>query len=197
MIAMMFPAMIPVILFYNKVFAKAEPKPISAKLIGTPLFLAGYLATYSGLGLIAYLAVFSALASIHFFPALSAASRVAPGLVLLLAGVYQLSPLKYRCLSSCASPFGFFLRYSRKGLLGSLRMGFSHGKYCVGCCWAYMLVMFAVAAMSISFMAILAIIITLEKTIVRGAVWFNRLIAAFFLVLGVTVMFFPGLLIFV
>ena len=81
--------------------------------------------------------------------------------------------------------------HSRTGLSGAVRMGICHGAYCVGCCWAYMLVMLAVAAMSIPFMAILAGVIALEKVIIRGARWFNRTIAVVFLLLGVAALFIP------
>jgi predicted metal-binding membrane protein len=73
-------------------------------------------------------------------------------------------------------------------------MGLSHGKYCVGCCWAYMLVMAVVAVMSLPFMLILAAVIALEKVIIRGAAWFTRAIAAGFIVLGVASLFVPGVL---
>jgi predicted metal-binding membrane protein len=79
-------------------------------------------------------------------------------------------------------------------MTGSVRMGLSHGKYCVGCCWAYMLVMLAVAAMSLPFMAILAGIIALEKVVVRGAAWFTRFIGVGFVLIGVGVFFFPSIL---
>ncbi|MGI0091597.1 MAG: DUF2182 domain-containing protein [Nitrososphaerales archaeon] len=74
----------------------------------------------------------------------------------MAAGIYQFSSLKTRCLSQCVSPFGFFATQSRNGLFGAFRMGFNHGSYCVGCCWAYMFVMLAVGAMTIPVMAALA-----------------------------------------
>ncbi len=72
-------------------------------------------------------------------------------------------------------------------------MGIDHGLYCVGCCWAYMLVMLAVDAMSIPIMIVLAGIIALEKVIVRGSVWFNRVVAVAFVALGILVLLFPGM----
>jgi predicted metal-binding membrane protein len=80
--------------------------------------------------------------------------------------------------------------------VGSVYMGLRHGFYCVGCCWAFMLVMLAVAGMSLPFMAILAGVITLEKVIARGKVWFNRGISISFVTLAVAVLFLPGLLTF-
>jgi predicted metal-binding membrane protein len=194
MAAMMFPAMIPMVLFYDKIKTKLETNPLFAKVAGTPIFLAGYLVMYALLGMGAYLAIYAAISLSSTFPILSALSVVAPSAILITAGIYQFSSLKSRCLSQCISPFGFFATHSRRGLLGAFRMGLSHGKYCVGCCWAYMLVMLAVGAMSIPVMAALAGIIALEKVIVRGSVWLNRGVALGFVLLGVIVGIFPSVL---
>lgn len=194
MAAMMFPAMLPMVLFYNRIVTKAESNQRAIQIAGTPIFLLGYLATYAGLGIAAYIAVFVALGLTSSVPALSTLAFMGPGLVLIVAGLYQLTPLKVRCLSQCVSPIGFFAVHSRNGLSGAVRMGINHGTYCVGCCWAYMLVMLAVAAMSIPFMAVLAGVIALEKVLVRGAAWFTRAVAGSFLLLGVAALLFPGIL---
>jgi predicted metal-binding membrane protein len=186
--------MIPMVLIYNKVKTKLESSPILAKVLGTPIFLSGYLVTYALLGVGAYLIVHEALALPSILPSLSNLAIIAPSAILIAAGVYQFSSLKTRCLSQCISPFGFFAIHSSKGLLGSFRMGFSHGTFCVGCCWAYMVVMLAVGAMSIPVMAALAGVIALEKVIVRGSLWFNRIVALGFIALGILVGFFPSLL---
>ncbi len=97
-----------------------------------------------------------------------------------------------RSLSRCVSPTGFFAIHYREGLFGAVKMGLRHGIYCVGCCWAFMLVMFAVGAMSIPIMAVLSGVIAIEKILIRGALWFNRLIAFSFILLGVAVVFSPN-----
>ena len=194
MAAMMFPAMIPMVLFYNQVKTKLETNPTLARVVGTPLFLAGYLVTYAMLGVGAYLAVYAAVALSSTFPALVGLSFIAPSAVLVAAGLYQFSSLKNRCLSQCISPFGFFATRSRTGLAGAFRMGFSHGTFCVGCCWAFMLVMLGVGAMSIPVMAALAGVIALEKVVVKGSVWFNRGVGFALMVLGILVAFIPSAL---
>jgi len=194
MAAMMFPAMIPMVLFYDKVKTKLESNPALAKIAGTPLFLGGYLATYAILGLGVYLAVIAAINLSMRFPVLAAFSIVAPSAILIATGFYQFSSLKTRCISQCVSPLGFFATHSKKGLFGAFQMGFTHGIFCVGCCWAYMLVMLAVGAMSIPIMAALACVIALEKVIVRGSVWFSRAVAIAFIALGILVAFFPAIL---
>jgi predicted metal-binding membrane protein len=196
MAAMMFPAMIPVVAFYDRIVAKAEAAPTKARVFGTPLFLFGYLVAYAGLGLLAYLAVFAGLYWLSGVSLLWSIGFFVPSLILIVAGLYQVSSLKVRMLSVCISPFGFFATRLRRGLAGSLSMGFSHGIYCVTCCWAYMLVMLAVAWMSLPFMAIVAGVITLEKVIVRGSKLFNRGVAVAFWVLAAVVLFYPGLLTF-
>ncbi|MDV3292873.1 MAG: DUF2182 domain-containing protein [Nitrososphaerales archaeon] len=194
MAAMMFPAMIPVVLFYNSVVAEQEANPSQIRSVGTPLFLLGYLATYAGLGLLIYLAIFGVLSYTSSSPALSSLGRFAPGFVLIVAGLYQVSSLKLKSLLSCTSPADFFVLHSRTGLLGAVQMGLSHGKYCVGCCWAYMLVMMAVVAMSIPFMAVMAGIIAFEKVAVRGAIWFSRVVAGALIAIGFAVIYWPEIL---
>ena len=200
MIAMMFPAMIPIVLFYNKVSSKLALKTRLARMIGTPLFLSGYLIAYGILGLGAYLSVYFALNLSMLFSSgslLSVFSVIAPAGILFATGLYQFTPLKFKCLSGCVSPIGFFATKSQKGLFGSIRMGFSHGTYCVGCCVLYMLVMLVVGAMSIPVMALLAGLIALEKVIVRGSVWFGRIVGFAFILSGIVVLIFPNLLILV
>jgi predicted metal-binding membrane protein len=194
MAAMMFPAMVPVVLFYNRVKTKLISNNLLAETVGTPLFLSGYLVAYALLGIVAFLAVYAALGLASMFPTLSSLAVIASSGVLIVTGLYQFTPLKKRCLSQCISPLGFFAIHSSSGLFGSLRMGLSHGRYCAGCCWAYMLVMLAVGAMSIPIMAALAGIIALEKVILRGSIWFNRAVAFGFIALGISVLLFPSLL---
>ncbi len=193
MVAMMFPAIVPVVAFYIRMATQAESNPSLARAVGTPIFLLGYLGVYAGLGLLAYLAVYAAVYVTPAVPVLLSIAFLAPSLVLILAGVYQLSPMKIRALSYCVSPLAFFAVHLRKGFLGSLRMGVGHGAYCVGCCWVFMLVMLAVGAMSLLFMAALAAIIAFEKVIVRGALWFDRAVAVGFIASGGLVLLFPTL----
>ena len=85
--------------------------------------------------------------------------------MLVACGVYQASPLKYRCLSHCRSPLGFLMHFGNfRGPLRDLRVGLYHGGYCLGCCWGLMVVMIAVGVMNLVWMAGLAAVIFLEKT---------------------------------
>jgi predicted metal-binding membrane protein len=190
MVAMMFPAMIPVTSIYHATIAKST----SQSMMGSVLFLAGYLAMYLMLGFVAYLAVLLIISIVSTMPFLSNYGTIVVGVVLIAAGVWQLTPFKNACLKRCVSPLGFFLTHSRQGFGGAVRMGAEHGYYCVGCCYLYMLVMFVVAGMSLPAMALLAIMITLEKALLKGARWFNFLISAVFIILGLIVWSFPNAL---
>ena len=194
MVAMMFPAMLPVLLYYNKLVATEESASRAANPLRTSLFLGGYLLTYSGIGLLVFLAIFLGVNSAPLFPALWTSARFGPSIVLVVAGLYQLSPTKSKSLSRCVSPATFFMARLRGGPVGAIVMGIDHGRYCTQCCWAFMLVMAGVGAMSLSFMAIIAGVVALEKAVLRGATWFRMSVAGILLILGVATAFAPGVL---
>jgi len=197
MLAMMFPTMIPVGSFYFKTMEKTGLSSKAAKTVGIMIFLGGYLILYVVLGFAAYFAVFVAFQLGAIFPSSSTYSTQVAGIVLVGAGVWQFTPYKDTCVKHCVSPLGFFLTHAKNGLGGALRMGVEHGFYCVGCCYLYMIVMLSVAAMSLPSMALLAIVITLEKVIVKGAKWFTWLVGTGFITLGIAVWFVPELLLIV
>ena len=193
MVAMMFPALIPIVSIHYLAMAGKGDLSKVARLGGVMAFLTGYLALYGGLGVAAYLVVFVALRSGSFIPSLSAYAYVVAGAALLATGIWQLTPFKDRCLKKCISPVGFLMTHDGNGYSASLKMGAVHGYYCVGCCYMYMFVMLGVAAMSIPSMAILAVIVTLEKVVVKGAIWFTRLVAFGFVIAGLVFLLMPGI----
>lgn len=110
-----------------------------------------------------------------------------------LVGVYQLSPLKYRCLSHCRSPLGHLVHYlGFQGPLRDLRAGISHGWFCLGCCWALMVLMIAFGVMNIAAMIVLAIVIAVEKTWRYGE-HFARIIGIGSIAYALALIFLPGL----
>jgi predicted metal-binding membrane protein len=112
------------------------------------------------------------------------------GAILLLAAAYELTPLKNVCLGKCRSPLGYLLGSWRGGYSGALRMGAGHGLWCVGCCWALMAALFALGVMSIAWMAFVAALIAVEKTLPGGrAVTYGT--AAILLTLGVLLVVAP------
>ena len=107
--------------------------------------------------------------------------------MLLLAGLFQVSPLKAACLRHCRSPLGFFLTRWREGPVGAYRMGLQHGAYCVGCCWALMMLSFALGVMNLLWMTALTLFLCLEK-IAPGGATSSRLSGLVFMAWGLWMM---------
>jgi predicted metal-binding membrane protein len=107
------------------------------------------------------------------------------GVLLIISGLYQFSPLKTKCLGYCESPLSFFMRRWRSGTVGALKMGTYHGLYCLGCCWPYFLLMVALGWMNLLWMALFAAIIFGEKVWVKGGKWVARSAGVGFVILGV------------
>ena len=192
MVAMMFPAMIPVISIYARLGSNEGGKTGIRLALPSIVFLAGYLSLYALLGIGLFVAVSAIFRLGALAPWLSQFSLIGVALALFFAGVWQLSPLKEKSLAKCVSPIGFFLTHSKKGPVGALRMGAEHGAYCVGCCWLYMLVMLAVAAMSLFSMVFLSGLIIVEKVFVGGKRWFKWFSAGSFFLLATLALVFPA-----
>jgi predicted metal-binding membrane protein len=191
MAAMMFPSIAPMVVMNVRIQEgrrdRGQPVPIGA----TALFVAGYLVTWTAAGLVGYglFQLGKALTGNAF--AWDNAGPYLAGGVILLAAVYQLTPLKDVCLRHCRSPFMFLMTHWRAGRVGALRMGLIHGGWCVGCCWALMAALFALGVMSIGWMAFIAALIAIEKLLPWKAIA-NRGIAILLLVLGLGVAFTPA-----
>ena len=107
------------------------------------------------------------------------------GILLIISGLYQFSPLKTKCLGYCESPMSFFMRRWRSGTIGAVKMGMYHGLYCLGCCWPYFLLMIALGWMNLLWMALFAAIIFGEKIWLRGGIWVARSAGIGFIIIGV------------
>jgi predicted metal-binding membrane protein len=186
MAAMMFPSVAPTVALYSRLMKQRSPlSPWS--------FVGGYLLTWAVAGLAAY--GIAATATWIFGDTLSwdKAGRDLAGATLLVAAVYELTPLKDVCLGKCRSPLGSLLGSWREGPTGALRMGAKNGAWCVGCCWALMASLFALGVMSLPWMAVIAGIIALEKTLPwRRVATFGT--TALLLVLGVWLLAAPDAL---
>lgn len=160
MAAMMFPAISPVVKLYARASSEARVAPL-------PFFVSGYIALWSAVGFPAYLAWRALEAPLAEEAAW--AGRLA-GATLLAAAVWQLTPLKSLCLRHCRSPLSFFMRFGQSvgHPLGALRMGASHGVFCLGCCWAMFAVLVALGTMNLAWMALLTVVIVLEKNSPAG-----------------------------
>ena len=166
MVAMMFPAIVPVVGLFSTIAGRKREQGVPF----TPawVFVAGYLVLWTLAGGVGYTVDLAIQSLPEVFPALRTYGLVIGGLTLIAAGVYQLTPLKYLCLSQCRSPMGFLLTSWRDGALGAFRMGLHHGAYCLGCCWSLMAVLFVVGTMNLAWMGILSMVIFVEKIVPRG-----------------------------
>jgi len=150
------------------------------------MFVAGYLAAWTGYGLAAYGVVQGVRALDLGFLGWDEEGPLVAGAVIAAAGLYQLTPLKSVCLRHCRSPLHFVLHGWRDGRAGAVRMGATHGLYCVGCCWGLMLALFALGVMSLFWMAVVAAVIFAEKLAPFGA-RLTRAVAVALVALGIAV----------
>jgi predicted metal-binding membrane protein len=163
MAAMMFPSIAPMVLMYAGIQRGRRAKGMAADRSATAFFVAGYLLLWGLAGLVGYAVLRLGREIDGGFFAWDHAGRWTAAGVLAAAAVYEFTPAKYACLRRCRGPLGFILSEWRDGRLGALRMGLVHGAWCIGCCWALMAALFALGAMSIAWMAVVAAFIAVEK----------------------------------
>jgi len=166
MVAMMVPSAAPMILTFATINRRQGGGGGTRVSVG--VFLAGYLVAWSGFSLAATLGQWALQSAALLSPAPLAVTPHVGGVLLLAAGVYQVTPLKAACLVRCRSPIGFILSEWRPGPRGALVMGLRHGAFCVGCCWALMLLLFAAGVMNLLWVAAIAGLVLLEKVVPGG-----------------------------
>jgi predicted metal-binding membrane protein len=183
MAAMMLPSVSPTVALYSTMTRRrSSVLPL--------LFTAGYLLVWAAVGAAAFGVALVASRAFGDVLAWDRAGRWVAGATLVVAAVYELTPLKDVCLGKCRSPLGFLLGAWRDGRRGALEMGVRHGAWCVGCCWALMASLFALGVMSIAWTAFVAAVIAIEKTLPwrRVVTWGT---AAVLLTLGVLLLASP------
>lgn len=194
MAAMMFPAATPMVSMYARSARKRYSPSKSAALIAT--FVLGYIVIWGVFGVAAY-AINEAAgeASTHWDSVLDAGPYVG-GVLLIGAGIYQLSPLKQLCLAQCRSPFSFLMHHWHDGATGAVRMGVRHGLWCLGCCVGLMVGLIVAGVMSIGWMVTLGVLIFAEK-VTRWGPQVARVTAAAMVAGGIGLMVFgedlPGI----
>jgi predicted metal-binding membrane protein len=152
----------------------ASPMVLLASGAGHPSMLAlGYVAVWALFSVGATALQWALARLVLLNPMMEATSAEAGAAFLLLAGLYQWTPLKQACLTTCQSPMAFLTRHWRSGRLGAFRVGAQHGVYCVGCCWALMLLLFAGGVMNLTVIVALTLFVAFEKLIPVG-VWGAR-----------------------
>jgi predicted metal-binding membrane protein len=181
MIAMMLPSAAPMVLLFALMNRKQKEK--GNPFVPTALFASAYLAVWAGFSIIAVVLQWSFESLTLLSPMLASKSVVLGGGLLLIAGIYQLTPLKQACLKHCRSPIQFVLTRWRNGTGGAFRMGIEHGVFCVGCCWFLMGLLFFGGIMNLYWIGGIAIFVLLEKTIPLGH-WFGYVVGIALIVWG-------------
>jgi predicted metal-binding membrane protein len=170
MVGMMTPSAAPIILLYARGGrqAAADGKPFAS----TVWFLSGYMIAWTAFALAATGAQWALDRAALLTATMAAASTVLGGAVLIAAGLYQWTPLKEKCLVQCQSPVTFIQRNGgfRRDALGSLRLGATHGAFCVGCCWALMTLLFVGGVMNMLWISAIAVFVLAEKVIPAGRI---------------------------
>jgi predicted metal-binding membrane protein len=161
--AMMFPSVAPMVISYARIHSRRRELGRHAPPGGTAVFVAGYVIVWTIFGVVAF-ALYASVTSL--FPDVLSSDRAGRYLaagVIMAAAVYQVTSAKDVCLTKCRTPMDFILRRMRYGYGGALRMGVEHGAWCVGCCWALMVALFALGVMSVGWMAVVGAFIAVEK----------------------------------
>jgi predicted metal-binding membrane protein len=166
MVAMMFPAAAPMILMFGTVYAskRVQKQPY----VPTWIFVSGYLLVWILPGVVIYFLAFQVEGLTGQSMWLMQNSTRISGAILVLAGLYQLSPLKNVCLSKCRTPLQFLLTSWHDGYAGAFRMGVEHGAFCLGCCWLLFVILIPLGLMNLPVMALLTALIFAEKGLLAG-----------------------------
>jgi len=167
MIGMMMPSVAPMILVYARIGRQAggEGQPLAA----SAWFALGYLLSWTAFSLAATSAQWALERAALLTPMMESASNFLGATVLIIAGLYQWTSFKDACLSYCQTPLGFILRYGfRREATGALALGFRHGLYCIGCCWAVMALLFVAGVMNLFWIAALSALVLVEKVMPFG-----------------------------
>lgn len=184
--AMMLPSSLPMIALFTRASSgQQHPRRVQSA------FLGGYAAVWTLFGLAAFLGDVVLHRLVERAPGLATRPHLIVGAAFLVAGAFQFSPLKERCLQECRHPAAVLHQHYRRGTRAAFSLGWRHGSFCLGCCWALMLVMFAVGIANLAFMAPLALLMLYEKVGAAGARTV-RPIGAALLVVGVLVVADPA-----
>ena len=184
MVAMMLPGAAPTILLVAALSRQREAGGRGTLAAGAAgFFAAGYLLVWAAFSLLATTLQWALSDAGMLSPTMATTNRIAAGGVLIAAGVYQWTPLKDACLNHCRSPLSVLLNHWRPGLLGALRSGVTNGFYCLGCCWVLMALLFVGGIMNLAWIAGIALLVLVEKTLPWG-VWTGRLAGAVLVLWG-------------
>ncbi len=161
MVAMMLPSALPMILTFAAVARRR--REAARPFVPLVVFLSGYLVIWGGFSVVAAVAQWLLHREALLSPLMQTSSALVGGILLLLAGVFQFTPLKRSCLNYCRAPLDFVMTRWREGWRGAFGMGLAHGLFCTGCCWALMALLFVLGVMNLLWIAVLTLLVALEK----------------------------------
>ena len=161
MLAMMTPTAAPMVMMFTTV--NKQKKVRQQPYVSTFIFLAGYLVAWAIFSIVASAIQWPLHESGLLNPMMNSRSYLMSGGIMILAGLYQWTPMKNVCLEHCRTPLGFLMTAWKDGNFGAFKMGLHHGLFCVGCCWALMAILFAVGVMNMLWVTLITIFVLVEK----------------------------------
>jgi predicted metal-binding membrane protein len=187
MVGMMAPSAAPMILMYAR--AARQEKNAGKPFAATGWFAAGYFLAWAGFSLAATAVQWVLEREALLDERMASASALLGAVVLIVAGIYQWTPIKSACLAQCQTPFRFLVSHGgfRSSVSGCLRLGMLHGTYCLGCCWMLMALLFVVGVMNVLWIALLALLVLLEKVTPWGR-WVARVAGVVSVAAGIWMM---------
>ncbi|MDP1663863.1 MAG: DUF2182 domain-containing protein [Methylobacter sp.] len=184
MAAMMLPSAIPMILAFARVCRQQNKASYKLTYLFTSAYLGIWLLFSGALTLLQW--QMHGLAWLS--PMMDNQNSISAAGILFLAGFYQFMPIKNACLVHCKTPMGFLLNEWQNGAVGAFNMGLKHGAYCVGCCWAQMLIMFVVGVMNLLGMALITLLVILEKSMPLQSKLICKAVGAAFIAWGIALL---------
>jgi predicted metal-binding membrane protein len=181
MVAMMVPTAAPMILTFATINRRRLER--QQPFVPTGVFLSGYLIVWFGFAVAATMMQWGLHQAALLTPTMESATPFLGGAVLLVAGIYQWTPLKQVCLNRCRTPLGFIMTEWREGSRGAMVMGVRHGAFCLGCCWFLMGLLFVAGVMNLLWIAVIAAYILVEKIAPAGH-WLGRVVGLALIGLG-------------
>ena len=165
MIAMMTPSVAPLILIFVMVNRKREQQ--KSPFVPAVYLLSGYFLVWAGFSVLATLLQWTLQQISLLNPYMQTTNKLLGGIILIMAGVFQFTSLKQRCLDYCRTPVDFIHRNWKEGRRGALKMGIENGMYCLGCCWVLMVLLFVAGIMNLLWIALIALFVLIEKLMPR------------------------------
>jgi predicted metal-binding membrane protein len=187
MIAMMTPSILPMLMLFTTLNTRNKSKGKDTS--STFLLLIGYLMSWVLFSLVITLPEYAMHKSGLLNPMMEPTHAYLGSVMLIIAGIYQFTPYKDACLTACQSPLTFLMNNWKDGNLGTFLVGYKHGFYCIGCCWALMLTLFALGVMNIMWVMVLTIFVLFEKLSYKNPLLFRRVAGYAFILWGILLVY--------